>query len=1191
MAVRFTDEQLTAIKTRDKTLLVSAAAGSGKTATLTERIIRSLTDEEAPEDVSQLLIVTFTKAAVGDLKKKISAAITKALADSPENKRLERQLTLLPLAHISTIDSFCNEVLRRNSDKVGIPPNYRIAETAEAQILSFSLLGALIDAIYDDELPSVSSAAEFAELGELLTSSKRNADLEEVLLKLYEKSKSTVEGVTIFRRLAEEYSPESALDNKYRSYAARLLNETAKHYFEHLTSGIFFDDDDSTPERRQRYLEAAQSDAAAIAEMRSADYARGRELLESLKIKNLPTLKGEKSLGERHYIAFHADMKAELADLRSKLFLYSDDEWRELYRGLNSKLLLLASVLEEFDRAYNAEKRRRAMLEFSDVERYTYLVLYNEDGTPSDAALALREEYSSVYVDEYQDVNALQNAIFAAVSRDNNRFMVGDIKQSIYGFRSADPDIFAAMKKSYPPLDEDAGSPCATLFMSKNFRCDRAIVDFVNEIFDTAFGLTRESIGYTPKDRLEYAKLYDVEPPYHSPSLTLVPPTRSEDSLRLSGDRAAECELVADKVRELIDNATLNGGEPVRPRDVAIILRGGRARMEDYAAALAKRGIPAESRGERSFFLNSDVLLALCLLNAVDNPRRDIYLAGLMLSPLFGFTEETLLALRRGKRGALIDSVRSYCESHPSFEAGRVLIETLDRYRTLAEGLNVDALILRLYNETGLLALAEKNGGKENLLLLYDYAKRFTASSYKGLYNFLKFINNVIDRHAEFDTGERGGGDDAVSLLTVHASKGLEYPIVFYVDTEAKLKGKESKERVIFSEKCGLGLYLRSPGGLALVENPVRCAILDYTERRAFEEELRVIYVALTRARERLYVYGCLAKDANEYLEEAELRRSVLDGHSIYSAKSALDVMTATQRSARISVAETGEKAEATDAPRSDVPREAANDDAANEIPSTELLKSRFEFTYPKSYLTRLPEKLSVSVLTPQALDAQDEDEKPRLILERTRERAERRGRLPEFFVGTSADESAKRGIATHNFLQFFDIEAFAKNGAAAELRRLTEKKFLSEETAARVRLDEIELFGKSKLLAEMQGARKLYRELRFNTRLPARFFTRDPLKARELADEEILVQGVIDCIVEDTSGELHLVDYKTDRLSRSELANPELARRTLNEKHALQLNYYALAIERIFGKAPTSIRIYSLPLGMALNVDKLHFE
>ena len=1184
----FTKEQLSAIETRDRSLLVSAAAGSGKTATLTERIIRSITDEKNPEDISRMLIVTFTNAAVDEMRTRITSALKEKLIEEPDNKRLEHQLYMLPAAHISTIDSFCNDILKNNTERFGISPRYRIADPIEAGILAHSVWSSLIDAAYNGELDEICGAEEFEELASCLAGVKKSSSLEDVFKLLYDKSKSHEAGVGVFKQFKDrmlEYEALPLEENPYVKYAFSSAKERATHYKSVIERLMY------SFSGNEKYLGVMNDDIEALKNIISAEDYNAMRVALNHKFSSLPGIRGEKTEDELSFAELRTDMKEALGKhCAERYFTYDESEWRAHISDLARLLSVLCAFIEKFDAVYFEEKRSRSMLEYSDIERLTYLSLYEKDGTPSDLALSLREEFTSVYIDEYQDVNSLQNKIFLAISRPGNRFTVGDIKQSIYGFRNACPDIFADMKAAYPPLENSKSSDCASIFMSKNFRCDRGIVDFVNGIFDDMFALCRDSIGYVPEDRLVFAKVYDSdEPSYRAPEVRLFTKGAIDED---EDDTASQNELapewVAKKIKELIEGEKLNSKKPISPSDIAIILRKDQGRSRAYTEALQKLGINAKAPENKDFFLNAEIQLVLCLLNSINNPMRDIYLAGLMLSPLFSFTPDELYLARSLGGASLWHSVKKYAESRPEDTKFASFINTLNHYRTISEGMQVDALILRLYNETGILALASKAGCKENLMLLYNYARKFEASSFEGLYNFINYVNTVISSGASFSSKKEGEDTDAVTVMTVHKSKGLEFPIVFLADASAPLVSRNEKNpRVAYSDELGIGLRTRRHGGIALIESPVYNVIVDSNVEKSIEEELRVYYVALTRARERLFITASPKTNSKEeYLSSAKLKKICKTPYSIKQMKTFVDILHFADTNAKIAWEEDDERLSDTAEACLEENRNKSSEEPQIRYDEKiyKALADRFSYSYPNSLFSELPEKMSISKLYPTVLDGNDDE--PRLTIDADKTPLKNKlGRLPEFVTGKSEYESAKRGIATHTFLQFFDIKRFLRLGAREELQALINTSFMSEENAKRVRLDEIELFLKSDLLRQMKNAKRLYREFRFSVMLPATLFTEDEAKRTAYAESKILMQGVIDCIIEDSEGKLHLIDYKTDRLTKEELSDKALAQKSLSEKHSLQLYYYALAVEKIFGKRPDSVRVYSLPLGETVDV------
>ncbi len=1225
----FTPDQLSAIMTRDKSLLVSAAAGSGKTATLTERIIRSLTDKKNPEDISRMLIVTFTNAAVADLKEKITGALREAIAENPFDERLLHQLYALPSAHISTIDSFCNEILKSNCEKFGISPKYRIADPIEADLLAHSVWSLLIDAAYNGDIEGI-SPEEFEELTVSLAGVKNNSSLEEAFSFLYDKAKDHEQGVEIFEYFAEAFAKTGTLpveENVYGKYAIKKTKEFAEHYrsvildFMTRICGSASNIDgaieksrllserrseadllrgkakkeflESLPEQTSddKYLLIMQSDLEILDKILAAESYSDMRSAVDVSFDKMPSVSDKTELQEDY-----ATVRDKIKDIikkkhRERYYSYSVEEWHCHLSDMQKLTSTLACFIKEFDRVYFNEKKSRSMLEYSDIERLTYLALYDEAGEPSELALSLREEYTSVYIDEYQDVNLLQNKIFLAISNKNNRFTVGDIKQSIYVFRNARPEIFAEMKNSFPPLSEASASDTASIFMSENFRCDEGIIDFANDVFDEMFTLAKESIGYVESDKLKFAKKYGGDiPPYRVPEIHLFAGSEKdededEDEI-LPSERSAK--WIAEKINSLLTDGKLNSGEPVKPSDIAIILRKDQGRTEIYKREIEKLGIPVRAPQSRDFFLNSEIQLVLCLLNSINNPRRDIYLAGLMLSPIFDFTPDELYFARRLGGATLYQSVKMFSEENPENTKFSSFINTLDRYRKISEGMQVDTLIMRLYNETGLLALAKNGGSRENLMLLYSYAKKFEESSFKGLYNFINYVNGIIDSGKTFSLNKEGDTEDSVTIITAHKSKGLEFPIVFLADASvALISANERKARIAYSEALGLGIKKRISGGLALVESPVRNVIIDSNIEKSLEEELRVYYVAVTRARESLYIVGSpRAKTKLDYIAKNKIKKIHKSAYSLKEMTSFVDILCFVDTKSDIVWHE--EVSEN----KTDFKNEIIEDTHLSDAPyDDEVYRntlSRLTFKYRHKHLTALPEKMSISRLYPTVLDGLDTEDSSDIV--KIPQNSAKLGKVPLFISGTDEDASAKRGIATHTFLQFFDLGRLETLGVEGELKALIEKGFIAKADAERVRIDELRRFASSKLFYDMKSAKKLYREFRFNVMLPASMFTASDEKKKALSSETILLQGVIDCIIIDENDNLHLVDYKTDRLTPDELSDKTLAKKSLSERHSLQLSYYKKAVERIFGKSPTATSIYSLPLGDTVEIDTSEF-
>lgn len=1209
MAREWTKEQQAAIDERDKTLLVSAAAGSGKTATLTERIIRTLTDPAGRGDISRMLVVTFTRSAAAELRNRLSRALRDAMAEGKGVRHLSRQLMLLPGARISTIDSFAAELVRKNAVRLGLSPAFRTADPPEALLLRHSVMNRLIEDCYEgyDDGDIGISGDEFSALVDCLTGTRGDRKLGDLLLSLYQSTQGFVgreqQILCMAGKMREDAEknlpPEETLWGTYLLATLQSEGEGWQARLRHVAARAAAD------EGAAAYLPVLDEDREDLAALLAAiprGYAAAREALGAFRKSRLPALRGEKK----------TPVAEEVAAERTQFFekfrrpwlehdlAYTAGEWHDLLPALAGVVGTVGAVLAAFSRRLTAEKRRRNLCEFDDITHGALCLLANQDGTPTPLAAEVGAAFDYIYVDEYQDVNEVQHRIFAAIARAGGRFMVGDVKQSIYSFRGAQPEIFVNLRRSLPPLSAADGESAATLSLSRNFRSAPPILDFVNLVYGGLMRAVGEGIGYQPEEDALVAGRTETGTPCRvtvavfekekDGAAAKAPEETEEKEPEEDGwgeevpDR--EARYVAAEIAALIGTRGADG-KVIRPSDIAILVRKGGAGKR-FAAALAARGIRADLPNREGFFVNPEVQLAISLLGVIDNPRRDVYLAGLLRSPLYGFSMDDLLRIRRAadadpdhRNATLYEALCLYTEKDPAFFRGVRFLSDLRRFRAMAEGQPVDRLIRRLYRETGLLSLYGGEGGKNaaaqqgNLMLLYHYARQFEGSSFRGLYNFLSYVEEAIARGGGFgaDPHTVSEAADEVHIMTIHQSKGLEFPICFLSGAGTGINRQDQRGALLYDRTLGCGLKLRDESGFALIRNPVYYAVSRAIAARQSEEEMRVLYVALTRPRERLYVTATVS-DREKLLAECARRSAFFGAAEAYACRSHIEMIlsvTAGNDSFDLLLPE-GE------APM--VPPAVQETAAAAPAETTEelcdLLRARFSFVYPDRYLGDLPGKLSVSRLYPAVLDEGDGEIAATLAPEEEREAT-----LPRF-LGGEEDSAARAGTATHLFLQFCDFGLLLRDGAERELARLRDAGFLTAEDAARVRLPEIAAFARSPLLAAMTEGEKLYRELRFHVRLPAEHFTSDPARQAALTGKTVLVQGVMDAVLLRPDGQIWLIDYKTDRLPRDRAA----AEAKLRARHTAQLSYYAAACREMFGRVPDRVLLYALALGDTVSLS-----
>lgn len=1186
----WTDAQLSAINTRGKTLLVSAAAGSGKTATLTERIIQSLTRENDPADLSRLLVVTFTRAAASDLKTKISKALANALAKDPTNRHLASQIMLLGSATICTIDSFYYDILKGNFQKLGLPGNLRIAETSEMALLYRSVMEDTIDEFYTADPAFEDFVDHFADI----RSTDRVAD---IFISIYETLLSFRDGVNMLTACERQLRDSVARDffeTPYGKAAQEEICATLSYIRNTMqTAEDYFEND---PLLSEKYLPSFRHDRVtaetALQLVKENRYAEAREYLLAYKAVAL-----KKVSDCDEYTVRLKDLRTDahklLRTMKAEFFDYTPEEIASHMEATADVCHVAHRFLSAFDQRLAREKLQRGICVFSDIRRFVMELIIDKDGNATPLALDLRERFDEIYIDEYQDTDEVQDLIFSTIAKPTNRFMVGDIKQSIYSFRGAEPTIFASYKRKMPLLGTEDADACS-IFMSNNFRCDESIIRFSNLVSSCLFKNCGESIEYSKKDDLIFSKAIPHEG-YRSPKVVVAvaqPPQEEEEKNEVAAGKDDEARYIVNEIKRLL-TMTKADGSPIRPADIAILMRSKRP-MADLMDTLLREGIPACSSEQRNFFENPDVLLLLSLLSTIDNPQRDIPLTGALCSPFYGFTLDDLVTLRHGTEDtvSLFDALTAYAENKDGLAAKCcAFLDSLSYWRERARALPVDRLLRELYRDFAVLAMQDAR--ESNLLRLYEYARGFESGGFRGLYGFIRYINQVIEAGTKITNEDGESNLDAVRLISIHHSKGLEFPVCFLYGAGRKFNTSFKKEKIQFAPTVGIGFTLHDESGLGCYDTTIRRAIINQKSRLEREEEMRILYVAMTRARERLYVTARV-KDLDQQRNKAKNIAELGKAFGIITATSYLDwILAAIEDSGgegalsqylSLHLIENGSNE--TD---SDFQEDQAESDTAIRVGKVDPLlvkelKERFSFVYPYEHVSDLPAKLSVSSLYPAVLDESGDD-----AYSDPSDMEELLGTafsLPERFSTERKASAADRGTATHTFLQFCDFDRVREAGVKEELARLSEARFIAPETADIVNVKQLEGFFQSKLFARLQAAKRVYREQRFNLFLPASDFTEQEEKAELLKGETIAVQGVIDLFFEEADGSVVLCDYKTDYLTREELDEPILAAKKLKERHAQQLTYYAKAIEAMLGQPPREVLIYSLPLGDTVTIE-----
>lgn len=1181
MGVKWTTDQQHAIECCKGSVLVSAAAGSGKTTVLVERVIRRLTDEDNPCSAEDLLIVTFTRAATAQMREKIGAAILKRLSEDPTDRHLRRQYMLLPFAKICTIDSFCNDLVRENFHALGISPDYSLLDNETAVIMKNDVCEAMLERAYEED-----SDGSFSELSDMMSSGSSDEDFAKLIIKMYDISTAYPFPDLWLDSLVEEYSQpdinKSCWGGIIKKYVCDMLDYCVSSSNDMMTAM------ESDPIVADAYGAAVQNDINMYAELRekiNSDWDEALEAFNTVKYMGLGRVpKGYES--ETKNVVTTARKK--LKDLLKKvpnIMCVSSGEHSEDVRLMRDPVTKLIELVKQFGREYSAEKDKMNSADFSDILHRALNLLAVSDGSggyiKTDLARELSSHYVEILVDEYQDINEAQDMIFRAISADeNNLFTVGDVKQSIYRFRQAMPEIFLRRRSTTHSFE--SGKYPLGITLGSNFRSRVGVTSCVNYIFRQLMSTEAGELEYDDSEALNAAAKY---PERDTPDCELHVVTDK-------GNRADTLEAQARYVARYIDRTVREGktlvtkGGALHPAsygDFCILLRTAKNVSSVYANALSERGIPVFSPETGGFFEAAEISFILSLLRVLDNPVQDIPLAAVMLSPLFGFSAGELADIRAsakerleaGETEPLYRSVAASADE--GNEKAAAFLKKVESLRRLSLTLSAGELVRRVCEETGFDAIvgAMPDGERRrlNIGLLCDYAEKYEAAGNLGLSGFIRFIDKVARTSGDLATAARPSENaDIVRIMTVHQSKGLEFPICIFADMQHAFNERDNTESVLISSSAGLGMKRRTEDGISVYDTASRRAAVITSERMGRSEEMRVLYVALTRAKENLIMVTSvpnpekgLAKVAVECgIGERANPFAVLRMNNFSDL-----VLMALMRH-----------------PAADELRKLSGIDVPIFLPEKDRFRLKVVVSDSESFMTESAneQKTAAKPVFFDEVQARLDYSDPRSVLssvpaKRAASDGSERGINREYFassrpafMSSGGLTPAQRGTATHKFMQFSDYAA-ARADIESELARLVGGGFLSEDEGKAVNIGAAKRFFMSPLAERIFASDNVMREKKFAALFPAKFFY--PELTGEAAEEKIVVQGIADCVfVED--GELVIVDYKTDTGVDAE---------ALLDRYSAQLEIYREALSQALGMPVKETLLYSFFMNSTVKV------
>lgn len=1277
MAVKWTKEQEQVIKLRNRNILVSAAAGSGKTAVLVQRILEKVMDPDHPVDIDRLLIMTFTRAAAGEMRERIANALENALYENPDNEHLQRQTTLIHTAQITTIDGFCAYVIRNYFHLIGLDPGYRTGEEGELKLLKEDVMKELLENYYAKD------SGKFKYFIECYASGKTDDGIKELIYSLYNAAMSNPYPDSWLEKCIDCYRNTDLESIKVSEWMKLLWKNVAKDLDQAKTLIEEARELCFVPGGPYLYDDALGSDLLLICDAKekaeAGDFDGVGALLGSPSFARLSTKKPKEPVDDtlkEQVKAIRESAKGILKEIGTRYFTVKEEELPLLLSSCLEPVEMLVELTREFIRLYGEKKREKNILDFTDMEHFALEILverevsdtHNESGISqrgknafageetgcqmgenslekkekaperqesvyhmSAAARELSLKYDEVMVDEYQDSNLVQEMITNCVSGwadgRKNIFMVGDVKQSIYRFRLARPELFMEKYKQYRLTDSDE----QRIDLHKNFRSRSQVLDSANFIFRQIMGEDLGGIAYDEAAALyPGAEFPDGNSEEFLPTEVLLVEKDSEeleDLMEGQDARALEALAISHRIKEIVGKERVLDKEtkeyrPVRYGDIVILLRSASGWSETFTEVLGAHGIPVYAASKTGYFSALEVVTVLNYLQVCDNPLQDIPLTGVLRSPLVGCTSQELAVLREEHPdGMIYESVLEFLEEYENrednwdavlYEKLHGFIRLLTEMRDLAVYTPVHELILEVLRRTGYgnYAKALPNGAQRsaNLAMLVEKAMDYEKTSYRGLFNFVRYIEHL--QKYEVDYGEvnlSGAGEGSVEIMTIHKSKGLEFPIVILAGMGKQFNFQDLNARLLIHPDFGLGADAILPDRRMIVSTLNKQVIRRRLLEESLGEEIRVLYVALTRAKEKLIMTGTIANLEKELLylsrfrdNEQELlpaetrlngktywdyvlpalaRHRCMDGlyeefgllpsheNPLYDDPSEFEVKRITaQMLAQTEVAD-----QATGQMEEDL-FDQWDCEKVTDPGIREELERRFGFVYPYEYRKDIPVKVSVSDLKKKSYHEDTDIEEavyfePDIVPLIPRFMEEKR-ESEEEFTGSA------RGTAYHRVMECLE---YNKTDSAKQLREqvtaLVENKKLSEAEADCVRISDVQIFVESELGQRMKGAAlsgNLFREQPF-------VISRSAAEIDESWDpqERVLVQGIIDAYFLEED-EIVLVDYKTDRVRRGE-------EQKLIDLYHTQLEDYAQALQRMTGRKVKEKYIYSFTLKKAI--------
>ena len=1240
------------MKKNGSNILVAAAAGSGKTAVLVERIIHKIIDEKM--DIDKILVVTFTNAAASEMRERILDAIYKKLEEEPQNVHLQRQLILLPKASICTIHSFCLDVIHNYFYEIELASNFHIADTVEIDLLKQEVLDDLFEQKY------LENDSDFIELLETYTNYRGDEALQDLIL-------------TIYRFMQSNPFPEKWLQEKLNLL---IKNEEIKDFGETIWGKIILENIKEEMEEAVLRLQNMQNKMEGFYELSKFTQVIAEDKIELqeiigqihswdntyLRIQNL------------HFSKWPTDKKVTL-DLKEEAKQTRDNIKKTIKEDINKlinqnsetifadfeKILpilqKLVNLVIEFGKLFAEKKKEKNCIDFNDIEHFALTILLKN---PTTVAKKYQEKFLEIAIDEYQDSNLVQESILTSISRGNNIFMVGDVKQSIYKFRQARPELFLQKYQTYQLKEQKKEDEHLKIQLFRNFRSRQNILDVTNLVFEAIMSKKLGDIDYNENEYLNYGANYpDLEKENYQITMNtratemLIMDLKEQDEIQAFAneivesdtkqeetsetnteqeerveDEVLEARMVANKIQELLKNSTMvydrkKGYRPIKPKDIVILLRATSTLAPIYEKELSDLEIPVYSDTSSSYLDSVEIQTILSILKIMDNPLQEIPLVVVLRSSIGNFTDNDLLQIRLTDRNcnfyeALVKT--RLCAEGNLKQKIEEFFAKLDKWKKQEQYMPLDELIWQIYLDTGYYQYVGllPNGAmrQANLKTLFEKAKQYETASYKGLFHFVHFIEKLKKQNGDLASSKLiGENEDVVRIMSIHKSKGLEFPVVFLCNSQKKFNMQDLNESILLHQDLGLGPTFIDTKKKIKYSTLAKEAIKLQMKQETLSEEERILYVALTRAKEKLYITG-RSKDFAKEIEQKRQELAVyleqttdlkLDDKLIRKGKSYLDwllyvYLLGQEKSitlkgeekpiSDIITLQTFSKKELLESLKNqqeekkvDIVQEIQNKWSEIENVQQELSKI-LEWQYRYLVDTKLPTKTSVTKIKQEKMKLQDinletEEEREQENIFRKEETTEFTKQdeiqkqqeeqkesskifseiMPKFMQESKKISNAHKGTLVHLCIQRLKEEKeYTLKDIQEMIQDLAEKQIITTEEAKSIDAKLVFGYTKSQLFQELKEAKEIHKEQPFYISLPAKEMIKEAKEAN--SEKEVLVQGIMDLFYVNSNNQLILVDFKTDYVGKENGAKEKIV-----EKYKTQLEIYQKALEQALNR------------------------